>query len=79
MRNLAKPERPPREQVFVIVCAVDGERYTSDCSRALGTLKKAGYVARPMSHETLKLLSEDPFAIPQFREIGEPFDPPPAA
>ncbi len=79
MRNLAKPEHPKREQVLLVTVAVDAERFVSDSSRVVGVLKQAGYVARPTNHDTLRLVAEDPESLPQFREIGPPHDPPPAA
>jgi hypothetical protein len=79
VKDLAKPVRRRREQVLLVTVAVDEERFTSDSSRVLGVLKKAGYVARPTNHETLRLVAENPEELPQFREIGEPYDPPPAA
>jgi hypothetical protein len=77
MRNLAKPEQRRREQVLLVTVAVDAERFVSDSSRVMAVLKKAGYVARPTNHETLRLVAENPEELPQFREIGPPFDPPP--
>jgi hypothetical protein len=79
MRDMAKPRPPRRDQVFFITVAVDAERYVSDCAKALSLLKRAGYVARPLSHEVLRLVAEDPESVPQFREIGESYDPPPEA
>jgi hypothetical protein len=83
VKNLAKPEKRRREQVLLVTVAVDADRFVSDASRVVGVLKQAGYVARPTNHETVKLVAaaieagED--SLPQFREIGEPYDPPPAA
>jgi hypothetical protein len=79
MKHLAKPDRPKREQVLLVTVAVDAERFVSDSSRVMGVLHKAGYVARPTNHETLRLVAENPEELPQFREIGPPHDPPPAA
>jgi hypothetical protein len=77
MRNMAKPEPPRREQVFLATVAVDAERYVSDCARALRVLRQAGYTAKPTNHGTLDALLEDRTIVPQFREIGDQFDPPP--
>jgi hypothetical protein len=79
IRDQAKPERPKREQVLLVTVAVDAERFVSDSSRVMGVLRQAGYVARPTNHETLRLVAESPEELPQFREIGPPHDPPPAA
>jgi hypothetical protein len=77
MRNMAKPEPPRREQVFLATVAVDAERYVSDCARVLRVLRQAGYTAKPTNHGTLDALLEDRTIVPQFREIGGQFDPPP--
>jgi hypothetical protein len=53
MRNMAKPEPPRREQVFLATVAVDAERYVSDCARVLRVLRQAGYTAKPTNHGTL--------------------------
>jgi hypothetical protein len=83
VKNLAKPEKRQREQVLLVTVAVDAERFVSDSSRVMGVLKQAGYVARPTNHDTLRLvaaaLEEGEDSLPQFREIGPPHDPPPAA
>jgi hypothetical protein len=77
MRNMAKPDPPRREQVFLATVAVDAERYVSDCARVLRVLRQAGYTAKAMNHGTLDALLEDRDIVPQFREIGGQFDPPP--
>jgi hypothetical protein len=77
MRNMAKPEPPRREQVFLATVAVDAERYVSDCARVLRVLRQAGYTAKPTNHDTLDILAQDRSVVPQFREIGGQFDPPP--
>jgi hypothetical protein len=45
VRDMAKPDPPRREQVFLATIAVDAERYSPDCSRALSVLRQAGYTA----------------------------------
>jgi hypothetical protein len=74
---MAKPDPPRREQVFLATIAVDAERYVSDCARALRVLRQAGYRAGATDHRTLDLLLEDRTIVPQLREIGGQFDPPP--
>jgi hypothetical protein len=79
VRDMAKPAPPLRDSVLLVTVAVDGERWVSDSKRVVDLLKRAGYTARPTTHEVLRLVAEDPESLPQFREIGPPHDPPPAA
>jgi hypothetical protein len=77
VRDMAKPDPPRREQVFLATIAVDAERYSPDCSRALSVLRQAGYTAAATNHGTLDALLENRDIVPQFREIGGQFDPTP--
>ena len=70
MRNMAKPERKPAEQPFIVTIGVSTERFVPDCAHVLRLLRKAGYEAAPTRHESIDMIAADHELLPQLREAG---------
>ena len=71
-RNMVpKQIRTPADQAFIVTIGVSKDRYLSDCSRALGVLKRYGFEVAPTRHETFDLIASDHDMLPQLREIHD--------